>query len=141
MPAKQPQAAKPAPTQATAPAPKQAAVPAPTQAAVPAPTQAAVPAVPMPAVFYGVAVADLTKSQRAIASAKRPAAAPSGMPGALRAGKPYRVGTGINAQWWAAAQAAMAAGNGAASAAAIVAAGCPPSMLAYLYRRGYVAAA
>ncbi len=83
--------------------------------------------------------------------AAAPQAAPQAAPVALRgglvltslklSGKVYRVAAPHNVAWWQTTQDVIAKGKGVASTQAIVAAGVPASMVGYLYRRGYLAAA
>lgn len=116
---------KPTPTTAPAVAPT-ATVAVPTTAAVPATT------VQVPAVYCGVAYDDLTASQKRFATAKAPAALPRGLaPVALVLGKPYRVNSNKNAQWWALCLQALTTGGGSATPAAMVAAGACPKFVGY----------
>jgi hypothetical protein len=109
------------------------------------PTLAAVPAttVAVPAQYAGLPYGQLTKSQQAFATAKRPVqVAPKLAQAALQLGTvAYKVRSGNNAYWWAACQQALAAGNGNATAQAMVAAGACPKFVGYAVNRKWLAPA
>jgi hypothetical protein len=119
-----------------------AAAPAAPVAAAPAAPVAAAPAAPAtPAGYAGVPWASLSKSQQAIALAKRgqPLAAPlQACTLQVNPAKPYRVVAGNNAHWWACVQTALHAGGGTAPAAAMVAAGACAKFVGYCVARGWL---
>jgi len=123
-------------------APAAPASPLPT---VQTPTLQSVPAttVQVPAQYMGLPFDQLTKSQQAFATAKRPVqVAPKLAQAALQLGTvAYKVRSGNNAHWWAACQTAMQANNGQATAAQMVAAGACPKFVGYAVNRKWLAAA
>jgi hypothetical protein len=106
--------------------------------------QAPVPAVAVlaPAGHAGVAWANLTKSQQAIAQAKggvhiAPALAKA--PALVLGQVAYRVRSGNNAFWWQCCMQAMQAQGGHATAQHMVAAGACPKFVGYAVARGWLA--
>lgn len=127
---------------ATAPVATTPASPLPTVATA---TLQQVPSttVAVPAQYMGLPFGQLTKSQQAFATAKRPAqVAPKLANALLQLGTvAYSVRSGNNAHWWAAVQATLAKGGGNATAAAMVAAGACPKFVGYAVNRKWLAAA
>jgi hypothetical protein len=115
-----------------------------TPATVQAPTLAPVPAttVQVPAVYAGLPFENLTRSQQAFATAKRPVAlAPALATGpalTINPGKPYRVASANNAHWWSAITGTLANAGGQAPATAMVAAGACPKFVGYAVQRGWL---
>ena len=104
--------------------------------AVPATVQA------VPAMHAGIAWAQLTRSQQAIATAKggvhvAPKLASQGL---VLGPVPYRVRSGNNAFWWAQCMQAMQQGQGVATAASMVQAGACPKFVGYAVARKWLAA-
>ena len=103
--------------------------------AVPATVQA------VPAVHAGIAWAQLTRSQQAIATAKggvhiAPKLASQGL---VLGTVLYRVRAGNNAYWWQQCLQAMQAGSGVATAASMVQAGACPKFVGYAVARKWLA--
>jgi hypothetical protein len=139
---------KPAKATKATKATKAATAPVATTPASPLPTVATatiqqVPAttVAVPAQYMGLPFAQLTKSQQAFATAKRPVqVAPKLAAANLQLGTvAYKVRSGNNAHWWAAVQAALAANSGKATADQMVAAGACPKFVGYAVNRKWLA--
>ena len=131
-------------TAPSAQAPATQAAPASPLPTVGTPTLQSVPAttVQVPAQYMGLPFAQLTKSQQAFATAKRPVQVAPKLAAATLALGPvaYKVRSGNNAHWWACVQQALAQGNGSATAAQMVAAGACPKFVGYAVNRKWLAA-